>query len=53
MWIGAYREHDSLIQNRPEEYLKSSEQEIVWKVFKKENDAQTRRLTIPPAPTSN
>ena len=42
-----------LNHGRPEEYLKSSEQEIVWKVFNKENDTQTRRFTIPPAPTSS
>lgn len=34
-WIGAYREHDSLLQNRPEEYLEMSEQQAIWNMFEK------------------
>lgn len=32
-WIGAYREHDSLLQNRPEEYIETAEREAIWKIF--------------------
>ncbi len=32
-WIGAYRERDSLLQNRPEEHIESAEREAIWKIF--------------------
>lgn len=43
-WIGAYREHDSLLQSRPEEFLEQSEQQAIWKLFEKEQEAQSRRV---------
>ena len=43
-WIGSYREHDSLLQSRPEEYLENSEREAIWKIFeetkKRSQDSQ-------------
>lgn len=35
-WLGAFREHDSLLQNRPEELLEETEQQAIWKVFERE-----------------
>ena len=29
-WIGAFREHDSLLQNCPEENLENAEREAIW-----------------------
>ncbi|EFX79001.1 hypothetical protein DAPPUDRAFT_319936 [Daphnia pulex] len=45
-WIGGYREHDCLLQNRPEDELDDGEQEAIWKIF------QTKKVSfsIPEVP---
>jgi transcriptional regulator ATRX len=45
-WIGGYREHDCLLQNRPEDQLDDGEQEAIWKIF------QTKKVSffIPEVP---
>ncbi|XP_032798437.2 transcriptional regulator ATRX homolog isoform X1 [Daphnia magna] len=40
-WVGGYQAHDSLLQNRPEEYLEDSEQQAIWKIFQVEKEKET------------
>ncbi|KAI9562423.1 hypothetical protein GHT06_013393 [Daphnia sinensis] len=39
-WVGGYQAHDSLLQNRPEEYLEDSEQQAIWKIFQSEKEKE-------------
>ena len=43
-WFGSYREHDSMLQNRPEEYLEEAEQKAIWRIFEKEKEIQSRNV---------
>lgn len=45
-WIGGYREHDCLLQNRPEDQLNDGEQAAILKIF------QTKKVSfsIPEVP---
>lgn len=38
-WIGGYREHDSLLQSRPEEIIENDEREAIWKLFQEKKNS--------------
>ncbi|XP_057364633.1 transcriptional regulator ATRX homolog [Daphnia carinata] len=50
-WVGGYQAHDSLLQNRPEEHLEDSEQQVIWKIFQTEKEKETS-LTLASSQTT-